>query len=221
MVCTRPGIPWDVLVANLHWTPVSQNRNADIRLRSKPDQGRDIRSFIDGFARAVRAHAHTRRKAYPERYEPLEPDDVVLDDATAKKIAPVVCRWHRDVVARRASMLDTAGTLDTRVCHHSRDSRCRFVIPHRQRQLRPFLHFPQDLPDDYDTFLDYGVHEADFGAEVAKVLIHHGEMDAALSICAQPEVDPWDYWKTTENTVRPSSSPRPDRPCPLSLETVP
>lgn len=86
--------PWDPLSSCLYW---KQNDSCPCgALYSHPHlnvkKGKGLLHFAEAFARNVDEHSTCERKKYPEEFEPLDPDDVVLDDNVIRKISPTIRR---------------------------------------------------------------------------------------------------------------------------------
>lgn len=82
------NIPWSLLVSNLRWvSPTSCRGGEDLHPRMNPTQGQEFTDFAEAFARNIEEHSACERKKYPDKYDPPEPTDEILDEATVKKIS--------------------------------------------------------------------------------------------------------------------------------------
>jgi hypothetical protein len=60
--------------------------------RMQPNQGRELTFFINAFVRNIKEHSACERKKYPDHYNPPPNDEIILDERTAKRIAPTIRR---------------------------------------------------------------------------------------------------------------------------------
>ncbi|KAK4033142.1 hypothetical protein C8A01DRAFT_19873 [Parachaetomium inaequale] len=162
-------IPWNALASNFRWVlakqvpkPIYQSEpvfNGELQLRCQLGQGEQLHSFVDAMVRTLREHSTSYRKKYPERYEPAHPHEIIIDDATVRKITPTVYRWC-------SSML------------------C--PIPHEERRAAAF--YRERVDNDCMQFEQENGRPF-YNIELVKTLLLYGEMDIILRLCAYPEVD--------------------------------
>jgi len=185
-------IPWNVLASNLLWSEAKHLGNGDLHLRFQPDQGKKLEYFVEALVRSIGEHSSTSRKKYPEHYDPPHPDDIILDDATASKIAPTVRRWcasgeMREYLEDRCRGDDSAAAEEGRAKWNLND-----VIPDEERRAAAFYRSYRGN-DCFDFFDENG--EAFFNLEVVKTLLLYGEMDIIFRVCANPDVDLGTWWR--------------------------
>ncbi len=178
------SIPWNVLASNLLWSEAKHPGHGDLHLRFKPDQGKQLNYFVEGFVRNIREHASTSRQKYPTHHDPPHPDAVILDDATVSKIAPTVRRWraqlqrwHNDIIFNRER-----GESQVPI---------PVPVPEEERRASAFYRSYHENPC-YGFFRVNG--EAFFNLELVKTLLLYGEMDVLFSVCAHPGVDLRTWW---------------------------
>ena len=178
------SIPWNVLASNLLWSEAKHPGHGDLHLRFKPEQGKQLNYFVEGFVRNIREHASTSRQKYPTHHDPPHPDAVILDDATVSKIAPTVRRWraqlqrwHNDIIFNRER-----GESQVPI---------PIPVPDEERRASAFYRSYRENPC-YSFFRVNG--EAFFNLELVKTLLLYGEMDVLFSVCAHPGVDLRTWW---------------------------
>ena len=175
------SIPWNVLASNLLWSEAKHPGHGDLHLRFQPSQGKELGYFVQGFVRNLREHASTSRRKYPTHYNPPRPDQVILDDATVKKITPTVRRWratlqawHNDIFDRDALPIPVP-----------------VPVPEEERRASAFYRSYRENPC-YGFFRVN--REAFFNLELVKTLLLHGEMDPLFRVCVYPGVDLQTWW---------------------------
>ncbi|OJJ95953.1 hypothetical protein ASPACDRAFT_1891370 [Aspergillus aculeatus ATCC 16872] len=92
------SISWNILAQNLHHrsapaSPDTTHLVSDLYFRFRPAQGKEIGYFAESFTRAVEEHTHTERRKYRAQYEPIHPDDLVLDDCQAENLRSLAYKW--------------------------------------------------------------------------------------------------------------------------------
>ena len=175
------SIPWNVLASNLLWSEAKHPGHGDLHLRFQPSQGKELGYFVQGFVRNLREHASTGRRKYPTHCDPPRPDQVILDDATVKKITPTVRRWRATLQAWHNDIFDRdAVPIPVPV-----------PVPEEERRASAFYRSYRENPC-YDFFRVN--REAFFNLELVKTLLLHGEMDPLFRVCAYPGVDLQTWW---------------------------
>jgi hypothetical protein len=199
-------IHWNALASNFRWVlakqapkPIDQAVpvfNGELQLRCQPGQGEQIRSFVDAMARTLREHSTSYRKKYPERYEPAHPQEIIIDDATVRKITPTVYRWCSSMLFWGEGF-GQPGVVDVPrggVCPHRGGlGECRCPIPHEERRAAAF--YRERVDNDCMQF-ETENGKPFYNLELVKTLLLYGEMDIILRLCAYPEVD-LRTWQTT------------------------
>jgi len=194
------NIPWNVLANNLEFISANpcQLGGANLHLRSLPDQVKQLNFFAEAFARNVCDQARRERAKYPEKYDSLAADDIILHDELVRKLLPVV---HKLRQAKVGPYWDTDRKPPRPSVHGD------WPLPHDKRKASAFL-MPYRNNSCYDFLTVNG--DAFFNVEIVKALILEGEMDAVLRICAQPSVDLKSWYSECEcscGVSGPSSSP--------------
>lgn len=195
------NIPWNVLASNLHWSEAKHPCHGDLHLRFKPDQAKKLDYFVEGFVRNIREHSSTTRKKYPEHYDPPRPEEIILDDATIRKITPTVRRWRAHIA---------------QMCHEdifpSEDKTYKgqypCPIPPEERGAAAFYRRHQ-RNDCYRFFEVNG--KAFFNLELVKTLLLYDEMDVIFRVCAYPDVGLRTWWKMYQCYCQVRIFPRPLR----------
>jgi len=185
------NIPWNVLASNLHWSEAKHPGYGDLHLRFKPDQGKKLAYFVEGFIRNIREHSSTTRKQYPEHYDPPLPEEVILDDTIVRKITPTVRRWRTLWAKKRWHHWCD------KVDNDNVDNKCECStpIPHEDRRASAFYQRYQSNRC-YRFFETNG--KAFYNLEVVKTLLLYGEMDTILRVCAYPGVDLRTWWRMSQ-----------------------
>lgn len=180
------NIPWSLLASNLEWkTPTPWNYFAtNLYPRMKPNQANDLTYFVNAFVKNLEEHSACERKKYLTHYDAPEPSDVILDDATVKKISPTIFRWRLD----SRCLPDTCAIRRTPVPKHGifrspRVCKCE-ALPREERLMSAFLRDPFDDPE-YHMRMNTDAH---FNIKVVQTLMIYGEIDPILRICAHPGV---------------------------------
>ena len=176
------NIPWNVLASNLYWSEVRHPGHGDLHLRFRPDQAKKLEYFLQGLVRNIREHSSTSRRKYPEHYDAPDHDDVILDDATVRKIAPTVRRWCANRVAR--------------YYHPTEDDSPWNPVP-MQRRAEWERQIPVEQSRAAAFYRHYTYYERTwyihsklfFNVEVVKTLLLYGEMDTIFRVCAHPDVE--------------------------------
>lgn len=180
------NIPWKALASNLQWAGSSSCYNGATNLhpRFSRDLGKELTHFVEGLVRAIDEDSKLERSKYPERYDPPERDDLILDDRIVRKISPTILQ------------LDIYTQIDPKLarpqrCQHRGHAACKCTIPCEERLASSFLR-KWEYNDCYQFFEING--DAFFNLEVVKTLLLHGEMDPILRVCAHPDVDLASCW---------------------------
>ncbi|KAK3987003.1 hypothetical protein QBC44DRAFT_401467 [Cladorrhinum sp. PSN332] len=184
------NIPWNVLASNLHWSEAKHPCHGDLHLRFKPDQAKKLDYFVEGFVRNIREHSSTTRKKYPEHYDPPRPEEIILDDATIRKITPTVRRWRAHMAQMCLRDLGSEDILPSEEKEYK--GQCPIPIPHEERKAAAFYrkyqrnHCYRFFPVNGKAFLNL---------ELVKTLLLYGEMDIIFRVCAYPGVDLGTWWE--------------------------
>ncbi|KAH6839580.1 hypothetical protein B0I37DRAFT_394080 [Chaetomium sp. MPI-CAGE-AT-0009] len=185
-------IPWNALASNFRWAltkqvprPIHQSEpvfNGELQLRCQLGQGEQLHSFVDAMVRTLREHSTSYRKKYPERYEPAHPHEIIIDDATVRKITPTTTGKPAVVDVPRGGVCPHGGGL----------GECRCPIPYEERRAAAFYRKHVD-----NDCIDFGEKNGRsfYNIELVKTLLLYGEMDIILRLCAYPEVD-LQTWQT-------------------------
>lgn len=186
------NIPWTLVADNLVWrlSNTCLDGANNFHLRFRPGMGKQLSYFATAFARNIHGHADCQRRKYPERYEPPEPDDLVVSDAVAARIAQTINRWQMD----KEWLWPSGGRTWHEECVHnngdpyvpSDNEPCSCPLPDERRRMKAFLDRLTHCHSQ--DFLDFN-YLAFFNVEVIKTLIMYGEMDTALRICAHPDIE--------------------------------
>ncbi|KAH8690506.1 hypothetical protein BGW36DRAFT_388868 [Talaromyces proteolyticus] len=214
-------ILWDALASNLHFYlpehPLKPPA-ANLYILSGLYQARDIEAFIFTFIRTISAHTLRERQKYPEKYDPPNEEDVVLDNDTVNRISRTVYRW-RLAAGSNGFGWDKSNEvkLTSQPCLHYTDENRRYThdvndprdrdyddgfqfncdctIPFRERKAHAFL---RECRINY-CYCFEGVNKGGFfNLEVIKTLLIHGEIDTVLRVCAHPDVK-YASWKSVQN----------------------
>ncbi|KAL3485537.1 hypothetical protein BJX62DRAFT_242893 [Aspergillus germanicus] len=88
------NIPWALLSSHLKYSHANQCPCGVTNLhpRMQPNQGKELTFFINAFIRNIKEHSTCERKKYPAHYEPPSSDEIIIDERTARKIAPTIRR---------------------------------------------------------------------------------------------------------------------------------
>jgi hypothetical protein len=126
------------------------------------------------------------RLKYPEKYDPSDHDDFLLDESVTRKISPIVfksCKAYSWALAKPLKQEQKQN-----LCQHfhadDKGFGCGCTIPFKKRQAGAFLRRYQ-LNPCYQFYIVNG--EAYYDLEIVKTLLAYGEMDPMLRICSLPE----------------------------------
>jgi hypothetical protein len=175
------NIPWDLLTSNLEWKAPrhSDNFGKNLYPRMKSNQATDLNYFVDAFVKNLEEHAACERKKYQQHDDPPQPSDVILNEATVRKISPTVRRWRKHWWSQMLCPSETCSLRDP----DSEPCKCE-PLPMKERQMFAFLRQFDNI--EYCHY--FGQNNAVlFNLEVVKSLLLYGEMDALFRICAHPE----------------------------------
>lgn len=173
------NIPWNVLASNLYWSEVRHPGHGDLHLRFRSDQAKKLEYFVQGLVRNIREHSSTSRRKYPEHYDAPDPNDVILDDATVRKIAPTVRRWCANRVARYYHPPEDDSPWNP--VPMQRRAEWERQIPVEQRRAAAFYrHYT------YYERTWYIHSKLFFNVEVVKTLLLDGEMDTIFAYAPIP-----------------------------------
>lgn len=188
------NIPWNVLASTLEWSVAKDTGNGDLYLRFNPLQGKKIHYFVEAMTRNIREHSSTSRKAYPEQYDPPHPQDIILDDATVRRISFTVHRWRSNNARKDAFKPSTYPSRGV-ICQHQGDAECQCPIPHKERRAASFCR-EYRYNQCYRFFEENG--KAFFNLELVKTLLLYGEMDIIFRICASDRVGLRRWWNVRQ-----------------------
>lgn len=93
------NIPWHLLANDLEYKEGIRNDRGpwtNLFPRLLPGQGERWNHFGRVFAKTILEHVTTERRKWPERYDRLNLDDILISDKTAKNIEPSVLRYRSD-----------------------------------------------------------------------------------------------------------------------------
>jgi hypothetical protein len=130
----------------------------------QPNQGKEITFFINAFIRNIKEHSTCERKKHPAHYEPPSDDEIIIDERTAKRIAPTIRRvkthlnWEN--IGRSSDVLEDRTVK-------------LFLTKYRHTPCYKFLYFQRQ------GFLNL---------QVVATLLLYGEMETILRGCAHPDV---------------------------------
>ncbi|KAL4878089.1 hypothetical protein BJY04DRAFT_196704 [Aspergillus karnatakaensis] len=199
------GIRWDALVTNLKYHPqldLSKNTPSDILFRFAPNQTKEIEFFVESFCRNLAKHTLTERAKYPAEYNPPQPDSILIDNRTAKRITPTVYKW------RKALEIETGLPVvwSNDLCPHEHDIcdeleadsperreqqddgfkiDCWCALPYKERRASAFVR--QHVHNNCYKF--YKANRASLlNVTLMKTLLLYGEMEPVLRACSQPAV---------------------------------
>ncbi|OKL62341.1 hypothetical protein UA08_02822 [Talaromyces atroroseus] len=213
-------LAWNIVVQNLDYYSLEhpeQPRASNLFFPPPlgAEQSKVVRAFAASFSRTLTEQISLERAKYQESYDPPNEDDLIIDDATARRISPTVAErtyiFHEDMHSTNA--------LSWEPCHHTSGKHTRFdyenwnehdedssedddgdhtedftfnckcALPLRERKAHSFLR--QYRPNGCYEF--YALNEAAyFNIHVVKALLVRGEMEPVLRVCSHPNVD---YWK--------------------------
>ena len=182
------NIPWNLLSSCLDWkwnnscpcgSPYSH-----LHLNVKKRE--ELLRFAGAFARNIDEHSTCERKKYREEFEPLDPDDVVLDDTVVRRISPTVRRW-REYNEDKLS-------IESHPCPLGNAEECQCpAIPDQDRKASAFQKGGHNLFRPSKEY--FGESEPGFfNIEIFKTLILYGEMDLVLRLCADPRAIMRKWW---------------------------
>lgn len=184
------NIPWTLLASNLRCVLSKPSAAApSLQFRTRQRQTKELMHFFEAFARNIEEHSACERRKYADEYDPPDPDDVVLDEATVDKISRTVRRWRRayDPSGFQAPPWGCP-------CDGIEDCACP-VLSYRNRQASTFR-----LQYEYGPYYRFWEDNSNyyFNMEIIKTLLLHGEMDPILRICADPQSDFRHGWELGE-----------------------
>ncbi|KAL1600416.1 hypothetical protein SLS60_006801 [Paraconiothyrium brasiliense] len=160
-------IPWQTLADNLiylHCNPRNHGiTNLYLRKTKDPNQGKQIRHFIRGFARALADYSTIERKKYDDDPAPPDDDEILISDAGVKKMANTVLRYKSN-----DGNYTTPDSIDDILSPYER-SAARFI--------------KDTMPGEGDMFDGAAV-----ACEQVKAMLMHDEMDALFRLAAHPRV---------------------------------
>ncbi|KAL4799559.1 hypothetical protein BDV19DRAFT_355279 [Aspergillus venezuelensis] len=177
------GIKWSVLIDHLKYQRADLSRYVASDIVFTLNEGKDTEYFAESFARSVDSHTVTERRKYLETYEPGKPNDLVINNTTARKIQHTVYRW------RNASLNDKVA-LTKRLCtQRETRSDCLCPLPLNERRASAFLR--KDTVGSCHGVCCEGSAFTHF--EVVKTLLVYGEIDPLLRMASHldAEVDTW------------------------------
>lgn len=204
------NICWSLLASNLefYFPDIPTNEQpANLYFRFDSHQEQDIAQFINFFVYNIQKCTEIERAKYPAVYGTPDPDDVLLDSATVRKIAPAVSKW------RYIHVFGSMGHLGyspfwkhsvRKLCSHNNGFECGCAIPFQERKVSSFLRQCRKGDAeidrrDYNQFYHNQVADAEayYSMEMVKTLLLFGEMDPILRLCSHPDVHFW-AWQSKQ-----------------------
>ncbi|KAL4907782.1 hypothetical protein BDW74DRAFT_112569 [Aspergillus multicolor] len=214
------NIPWQVLAANLRYHPYQQ-QPADFVWRYTQTHARDIEQFAETFVRYLHEDTVTERAKFPATYDTPNPNDTLIDDATAKKINGTVYRWRKAMSENWLVHDDPSVQWNgaNALCPHTPEARdtppdsetsayispspistCSCPLPVAECKVSAFIR--RYRGNDCHRF--YEVNQNAFvNIEVAKTLIIHGKMEPLLRTASHPQNDYASWVGVTECHCKP------------------
>lgn len=177
------NICWNILATNLvHRSPTYPESElvSNLYFRFKPTQGKEIGYFAESFARNIAEHTQCERRKYPASFEPIRPDEVVLNDKTAERIRPMAYKWCKSY--SRWSPAKKVRENTPGVCPHRGDDffACGCPLPYTERKGSAFLR--RYMYTSCYEFFDRNT-AAFYNLQVVNALLVLGEMETVLWIC--------------------------------------
>ncbi|KAL5387878.1 hypothetical protein DPSP01_003276 [Paraphaeosphaeria sporulosa] len=173
------AIPWHTLTSNLvylHRTPCNQGTtNLYLRKTKDPNQVKQIRHFVRGFARALSAYATIERTKYtPDPTPPDDLDEILISDAAVRKMAKTVLQYKTD---DNWSFRGPSESTFTPPPSLPLDS----ILTPYERSAKSFVW--NTMPGEGDMFPE--LRET---CEQTKALLMYGEMDTLFRLAAHADV---------------------------------
>lgn len=161
------AIPWQILADNLvylHCSPRNHGiTNLYLRKTKDPQQEKQIRHFVRGFARALSAYSTIERTKYAPDPTPPELDEILISDAAVNKMAKTVLQYKAD-----DGKFTKPSSLDS-------------ILTPCERSAKIFVY--STMPGEGDMF-----HQMRETCEQTKALLMYGEMDTLFRLAAHPRV---------------------------------
>jgi hypothetical protein len=159
-------IPWQTLADNLIYLhcPPRNNGIANLYLRKTkdPHQGKRIRHFVRGFARALCTYSIVERKKYAPDPTPPELDEIIIPESAVRKMAKTVLKYKSN---------DGSFTIP--------DSLDDILSPY-ERSAASFVY--ATMLGESDMF-----DGARTACEQVNTMLMHGEMGALFRLAAHPD----------------------------------
>lgn len=184
------NIPWTLLASNLRWVlPGPSAAVPSLQFDTRQQRTNELMHFFEAFARNIEEHSACERRKYADKYDPPDPDDVMLDAAIVDRISRTVRRWRHayDPTEYRAPPW---------ACPGDGVENCNCpVIPNSNRRASAFL--LQYVYNPCYHFWEYNSNYY-FNMEIIKTLLLHGAMHPIFRICAHPQSPFRDGWELSE-----------------------
>lgn len=88
------NIPWKTVASHFQYRFADLNFDGITNLfpRFRPRQGNELNYFARAFAKNLEEHSTCERRKHAESYDPLEEEEIVLDDRVIARITPTMRR---------------------------------------------------------------------------------------------------------------------------------
>lgn len=90
-------IPWHLVANHLRYifaNPDHKQQATNLFPRRDDGQGKALNAFVQTFVKSLNEHSKTERQKYPEKYDPPNPNTILLDDTLVKRISPMIHRLN-------------------------------------------------------------------------------------------------------------------------------
>lgn len=173
------------------YSPARPTKEQPVNLyfRRDGDPDKVIRHFITSFVNNINEHTACERKKYPAVVDIPDPDEVILESATVRKISPLVYKWRQAYnwdLRFRSNTQSRTYPASKELCTHDDGFACGCCIPLRERKASAFLR--KRWPNDCYEFFKMN-KESFFNQELVKTLLLYGKMEPILRISSHPDVD--------------------------------
>ncbi|PYI07532.1 hypothetical protein BO78DRAFT_312984 [Aspergillus sclerotiicarbonarius CBS 121057] len=179
------NICWNILANNLvHRSPAYPDADlvSNLYFRFKPTQGKEIGYFAESFARNIAEHTKCERQKYPANFDPIQPDEVLLDDRTAEKVRPMAYKWCKAYQKWDWPLAERVQKTPGLCPHRDNDGffACGCPFPFSERKGSAFLRRYQS--NHCYEFFNVNI-EAFYNLQVVNALLVLGEMEPVLRLC--------------------------------------
>ncbi|KAL2134044.1 hypothetical protein VTI74DRAFT_1155 [Chaetomium olivicolor] len=186
-----------ILASNLRWTKAERHPSkGELHLRFNPDQGKNFALLRrDLCAQHPRPLRHQPQEV-PRTLQPPTPDEIILSDATVRKITPTVRRWRSNREWRDATYPILGSRLPPGgreiLCRHEEGGeRCECPVPYKERRAAAF--YRKHRRNNCYQFMAVN-DRAIFNLELVQTLLLYGEIDPIFQVCASEKVDLKTWW---------------------------